>query len=550
MHEFSVILQKDIRLLINYFKAIPHNPKRLLLFVLYIGYFGFLAWMNIFPARETVSIFNPTLITGITLFYGALILLSNVASGYNEMFTFFKPADISILFASPLSPRVIMIAAIFKSSLSNLLLTLFIIVMGARVMIPAGTSAMSLIYVTTIVMVFNLSAQPMNFVLMRLKQRISRVYFHIVFSALWVVPLLVLFVQSGFKLGVWLSDSNIFYVPVVGWMAGIVLASYGASVPFWPVLLSLFSAFIATILGMCFWLADDYYEDVCGGIEKFAALRQRGREGKGNITKIRKRKKAKDMPALIKHDRTEAAQKHPDSSEILEENQTVLVSYQKETNPWYWKSLVVAEKKRRFPLFGILEVLLCLGAIGIVIATHTNLVEDVPLPYLYNGLVLYIIFLFSINGNQKMDFLTPKFVMSPGNPLFKLVSLLRLDFIKQILALVGINLILAFSKDVVFGFLALCLLAQVIVYLEVVTSNLLVHIFLKNSADVALMLPLLKVIQIALIIAPTIGVMLMTIKYTDSITIILSAIAITQFAIVSLMMGIAAWLANRLQINT
>ena len=515
----------------NYIKAIRHNPKRLPLFIVYIVYFAFIAWTNLRATQELNNELNSALITGCVMAYGAMILLTNLATSYNEMLTFFKPADIGIVFTSPLSPRAVMAAGLFKSSFGNMLLTLFLIIIGARVLIPTGSSMFSLLGVVLIVMLFNLVAQPLNFIVMRLKKHMNGMVVHVVVNLLWVVPLVVLLVINQFNLVALLMDPTIYYVPILGWMAGLALACYGSAISLWPLLLALYGGFIMGVLGLCLYLADDYYEEVSGGIEKFASLRQRDKEGKGNFSKIRKNRKNQGANASLN-----------------EESQNLDAQGQK-MNAWYWRSVVTAQKRRRFRFIGIPELVMILGAVGATVATYFSSLNDIPIPYLYNGIVLYILFLFSVNGSQKMDFLTPKFIMSPGNPLSKLVSVVRLDFVKQLIAIFAVNAVLCFSKDVSILLLGLCALAQIIVYLEVLCTNLLVHIFLKNSTDVALVLPLLKVIQMLLIIVPTVAVSVWVLLFTQNLFWIISAIGAVQIAVVSLVMGLAAWQATRLEIS-
>lgn len=534
MRNLGTLFWRDLRQVVNYFKAIPQNPKRALIFLLYIVYFGWLGWMNLRRIPGEPVAINPAMMTGMLLGYSALIMLSNLPAAYQEMFTFFKPADVGIVFTSPLSPRLVLAGGLIKSTFSNMLLTVFLLIMGARVMLPDGTSLLSVIGVVLLTMLFNFSMQPFNFLVMRLKHRIPKGWIQGIVTALWLLPLLILFYLDGFMITDWLLDSRIYWVPILGWLSGLAAACYGISVPSWPILAVLFGGFIAGIVGGCLYTATDYYEDVTGGVEQFAALRQRAKEGRGKAVKVNRKR----LGQLKERDNI--------SKSALQEQGK---SAGKTQNPWHWRALRIAEKRQRFVYLGSAQIGLILAAIAVVVATYWLSWDSVALPYIYNAVVLYLTFLISINSGEKLAFLTPKFVMSPGHPLIKLGGILRLDLIKQLMTMLLANGILMLSKGASWQLLALCFLGQMIVYLEIMASNLLVTVYLKNSTDVALITPVLKIIQMVLLVGPTAAVVGWVAVATGSIQLIIAAAVAVQLVIVSLLLGLSAWQASNLEIS-
>lgn len=534
MRNLGTLFWRDLRQVINYFKAIPQNPKRALIFLLYFAYFGWLGWMNLRRIPGEPVVINPVLMTGMLLGYSALIMLSNLPAAYQEMFTFFKPADVGIVFTSPLSPRLVLAGGLIKSTFSNMLLTVFLLIMGARVMLPDGTSLIAVIGVVLLVMLFNFSMQPFNFLVMRLKHRIPKGWIQGIVTGLWLLPLLMLFYLNGFNFTDWLLDSRIYWVPILGWLSGLAAACYGISVPTWPVLALLFGGFIAGIVGGCLYTATDYYEDVTAGVEQFSALRQRAKEGKGKAIKVNQK-------------RLGQLKKRENVGEIALTEQGM--STRKYQNPWHWRALRIAEKRQRFVYLGSAQFGLILTAIAVVVATYWLSWDSASLPYIYNAVVLYLTFLVSVNSGEKLAFLTPKFVMSPGHPWVKLAGIIRLDLIKQVMTMLLANGILLLSKDVSWQLITLCFVGQMIVYLEIMASNLLVTVYLKNSTDVALITPVLKILQMVLLVGPTAAVVGWVAVTTGNLQLIIASAVAVQLVIVALLLGLSAWQASNLEIS-
>lgn len=519
MRDFTLILGKDFKIMINYFKAIRHSPKRLLLFLIYIGYFGWILWMNVSSASTTAVQNSAELIPLITMGFCAFTLLINIQVNLKEMLSFFKPADIQIIFTSPLKPRAVFAAALLKSLLGALMLTIFVLIMASRWLFASGVDIWHYLLIVFIFMTFNMVIQPLNFILIRLKAKIPVVITQSIFTGLWLLPTLAILALNQFNVFSFIQSPFTQWIPIIGWLKGLISFSYGIQTPYANILMCLYFGFVAITFVIALLLATDYYESVIEGTEKLHQWKQKAKEGRTQSKGI----------------------------QLFKNRKRTYKGNQVGANAFFWKQRAIANKKDLNYLFGIKEMLFILGAVAVVIFTRIWHEDWDWVVYGYNGMVLYATLLFSIASKSQAEFLTSRFLMIPAKGTQKLFALFKLDIMKFVLMIGFINLILIFAKDAQPLQLLGLFMGQVIIYLQILYINIFVMIFFQNTTDYNLMLPIMKIIQILLIILPSLFIGVLVGILTDSTVYMVIAVACLNLFMIAGYIFLTGYMVNRIE---
>jgi hypothetical protein len=140
MKHAKPLLFLTFKSLVNGFKRALTSPRRLISIIFFVGYY-FLIFIRpaLGPTRATemgplVGKFDfpaPEVIDGVAFgFFGVMSLL--LLFGVLSYQTSFKPADVDVLFSTPISPKLVLIFRMVRDYLITLLIPVLFIVMGLR----------------------------------------------------------------------------------------------------------------------------------------------------------------------------------------------------------------------------------------------------------------------------------------------------------------------------------------------------------------------------------------------------------------------------------
>ena len=474
MPNLVLLIQKDLLQFKNYFVDIRNNPKRILIFVFYIAYAVFMIWANGLNGKEE----GPMPVQMVNTFAFGLMfmmLIMNVGTSKKELFTLFKPADLSISFTAPIAPRILFVSALIKSMYSNFFVILIVLFFLSGRMISSGASLFQIIIGGLGLLALFFFMQPLTFISARIKEKISILASQSLMMAFVVLPTFYVFYRSDFNLISMLNNDMLNWVPLVGWSKALLLLCYNYQVEGIYLIGLLYFASLVLILGTCLYLADDYYEDVY--------------EGTLNMTKLRRRQKeGKNLKGGFK---------------IFESKRVTLETKENGHHAYYWKEKVIKLKSDLHYLVGIYEIVVVLAAVGVVIYNRITGGEHYWFAYILNGVFAYLLLILSASNKSEDDFLTARYLMIPEKNSLKLFSLHRLSITRLVLTVLIFNLVLVFTKGVEPIVLLIMAGLQVLIYMMLLYSNIFVKVFFQNQTDAAVVMPFIKIVQLLLVLLPS-----------------------------------------------
>lgn len=137
MNPLKPLLFLTARSLVNGVKRALTTPRRLISFIIFVGYYFFIFVRPAFSGKRSVALPNEVsgqfelppiaVIDGIT--FGVFALLSLLMMmGVASATANFKPADVDVLFSTPISPRVLLIFRIIRDYLITLIVPLLMLI--------------------------------------------------------------------------------------------------------------------------------------------------------------------------------------------------------------------------------------------------------------------------------------------------------------------------------------------------------------------------------------------------------------------------------------
>ena len=134
MREIRLLLKKDLLILLNNIKLILKNPLRLFPYLAIVGYFFFMYWMRVGGTDEEntqeMPEFDPSAIpdvnfAGQNLLGGGTVLaliflIYQLYRATKKNVSFFKMADVNLLFPAPVKPKNLLIYYMGRSILPSL----------------------------------------------------------------------------------------------------------------------------------------------------------------------------------------------------------------------------------------------------------------------------------------------------------------------------------------------------------------------------------------------------------------------------------------------
>lgn len=480
MRELKLLLRKDLWILKNNLLLILKNPLRLLPYLVLVGYFTLIYSQRIksrsgsseinLEGVEQIDYSLQNVIGGITLLVlGFLIFQLFRATKRNV--SFFKMADVNLLFPAPVLPENLLLYYMIRSLIPSIGGALIFMIYGGSQL--AGNIDLNLISGTFMVMGFALfffMVFPIRFLVYTLHTkygimeyiRFGVIALGVVLSLMVLIPGLLAekFWQGMFS---WIASPWFDFFPLVGWSRGIL--SYGfhgnwiISVGF--IILYLLAFY--TVLRLVIQFSGYYYEDVLEAT-------------KSNEEKLEKARGKKEV--------TE------DTYSLNAKKQLALPDFGIGAKAFYWRNYVHSSRQDFHPLVGVYS--LSLAGIGIVMAGLSNFEWfSHKVLYVYLILLLGFYFMAGIGRANIGDLKKPWFILVPASWSSKFWNMIKLDLIQ--IGIFSALLIIpsVFLAHVSLGLIPTFILGMICSYLVGLSINLIPQIALDETWDRFLIKPLM-----------------------------------------------------------
>lgn len=273
--------------------------------------------------------------------------------------------------------------------------------------------------------------------------------------------------------------------------------------------------FTALSIGLAYYFAEDYYEDVIGVTERI--------ENAYNI-KSGEQKVDKGIGVII-HKNSKVKSKGLGAKSL------------------YWKEIVVAKRTSFLPFISISTLLFI--SLGIVLGIAMKGEKDGI--YALDGGIAYIYFLMSSVNPIENELTKPYFYLIPDSIIKKIISS-SIYGVTQ----VGINIILA---NIIFSFFVNANIFSMIVmiifalsfYIMAIISSVLTRFIFPNAIDQKAFFPLIKMLQMLLLLLPGIIIAVITALIFKSPAIAAASVAITNIILAGILLFFCDMLFDKIE---
>ncbi len=461
---------------------------------------------------------------------GVFIMLFMMGFGLTKKSSiYFKMSDINILFTSPIDQRKILMFTLLKRIPVYLLTSLYTLIFLLSIVINLYHPTMGEILITCFgyTMVF-LVLEPLGFCIFAIgtklqrtdvNQRFLKILFAVI-AAIAVIQVALAVKDQGLNVATvmgGLGSDNLNWLPIIGWGKQLTLTALYGITPMSYVYLALMIGLYLTLVLLTYFLGDDYYEDVIQTSEERDVIIKKARSGKMQFSGFhfkKKKIKAKDT--------------------------------QKYAGAIYWKRKLIT-MKTDISVFFSMETILCL-VLGI---GSSLLINGESQPYsavIVTGIYFYMKFLFSMNTALDQELKMHYYYTLPDTAINKMISVTKLDLIKffiNILVLVVSNIIISQHISLT---LVILPFAATMFYTMMMMSSFLMKLFFSTE-DFNRLLVMFKMLQMIIILLPSIITMIILGILTKSIFFALLGSFIVNLILTTVILGMSDVLFNRLELK-
>jgi len=483
MNEFRLLAQRDSWIIVNHFLEIKRNPKRLLVYLLYIFWIGTLVFNSVIRYRHVSELHlqsGPQRLGAVFAGLGTALILFFLYRGTKESSTFFTMGDVHLLFPSPLSPKKILLYSMVKQSLINFLLYgIFILAFMPMIIdiVSVNLEYLPFMYLGYVGLVLLIG--PLSFLIFTIgskygiRRRLQQGL--LALMAVFILYLLGYTISVGNLLQGLLQGLNasfINYLPVIGWSKVVFMTAVAGYSPYSSVALFLQFLFLLGCILISYYIADDYYEDTLKATEQ-RSLRKKRKEG------------------------TEKSRR---SALFRRRN---LIVKKVGAGPWalLWRSKLEYSRSDFHPYLGLLTILFLLAGIaaGIFAGKQTDNLTSI---YMTNGIIAYIIFIFSASTAGQHELTKPYIFLIPGSNLLKIISSNLLDILRMSVNSLALNIPLGILLKIPIHIIVIMVVFMVSFYTLNLSSNFFIRIIFPNALDQKALYPLFLMLQILLLLLP------------------------------------------------
>ena len=540
MKEIKLLLKKDLLILVNNIKLILKNPLRLFPYLIIVGYFFFIYWLRFdsieegksmqeipnMGERPEVNFAVQNIIGGITILALGL-LIYQLYRATKKNVSFFKMADVNLLFTAPVKPENLLIYYMGRSLLPSL--------GGALIFIAYGSSQMAeqwdLTFSNVIFLIFGFALfffmiSPIRFLVYTLHTKYGVMEYirggvialGLILALMILIPGLMAekFWQGMFS---WIVSPWFDLFPLVGWSRGIFNYLSHQNALLSTAYIALYGIAYYVVLKLVIQFAGYYYEEVLDATKS----------NEEKLEKVRGKKEQSES-----------------SFSLNSKKKLALANFGAGAKAFYWRNYVHASRQDFHPLFGLYSLIF--AGLGIVFAILSlfDWFSHIVL-YVYLLILLLIYFLSGIGRTNVGDLKKPYFFLIPASWSSKFWNVIKLDLV-QILLFSGAMIIPSvFIAGLDWLVIPSFLLAIVAFYLTGFGINLIPQIGLNESWDRFLIKPLMIGGILLFGFLPALALSILIFVITKQFVWTLLTIAIAMSFIALILLHVALDILKRLE---
>lgn len=485
MREIKLLLRKDLLILLNNIKLILRNPLRLIPYAAVIGYFFFVYWFRLSSGDETSTPEIPELDTngvplpnfsvqniigGVTIL-ALMFLFFQLYRATKKNVSFFKMADVNLLFTAPVKPENLLIYYMGRSilpSLGGAVLFTFYGLSQAADRLDLGF--WNLLFTVLSVGFFFFLIQPIRFLVYTLHTKYGILEYiksgvavlAILLGGMILIPGLMAekFWQGMFS---WIASPWFDLFPIVGWSRGIMSYWSHENWLLSSAFVGLYCLFYFVVLKLVIQFSGYYYEDVL----------EATKSNEEQLEKVRGKKEVDEG-----------------TYSLNSKKQMALPDFGPGAQAFYWRNYIHASRQDFHPLFGIYSLIMVgLGILFAVLSLFDWFSHIVIYFYL---IILIILYFLAGTGRANIgDLKKPFFYLIPASWGSKFWNMIKLDLVQLTLfctmLIVPTVLIAGLDWLVIPGFL----IGILAFYLTGLGINLIPQIGLDEGWDRVLIKPLM-----------------------------------------------------------
>lgn len=483
MLEVRLLLRKDLWILINNIKLILRNPLRLLPYGALVGYFAFvysqrstggdsesineLQEMDINGLPQTDFV-QQNVMGGFTLLALAFLVYQLIRATKSNV-TFFKMADVNLLFTAPVKPENLLLYYMGRSILPSLGGSiLFVIYGGSQLARQFELNFGNAIFLILGFALFFFMIFPIRFLIYTLHTKYGVMEYIRggvigLGIALALMILIPGFMAEKFWQGMfsWIASPWFDLFPLVGWTRGIMSYASHGNIVLALGFVGLYGLAYFSVVKLVIRFAGYYYEDVLEAT-------------KTNEDKL---------------DKARGKQEIDEGTYSLNaKKQLALPDFGAGAKAFYWRNYVHSSRQDFHPLFGIYTM--GMAAIGIIMAGLSNFDWfSHKVLYFYLLFLLFFYFMAGIGRANIGDLKKPFFILIPASWTSKFWNMIKLDILQTLLFASVLIIPSVFLAQVSFGLIPLFLIGIVVCYLIGFSINLIPQVALDEGWDRKLIKP-------------------------------------------------------------
>ena len=485
MNEIRLLFRKDIFILVNNIKLILRNPLRLIPYGAFLGYFFFIysQRMGSEVGTEPVELqnmdsgglekvdFGMQNVIGTITLIALGILVFQLYSSTKRNVSFFKMADVNLLFTAPVKPANILIYYMARSILPALGgSVLFIAYTASQLAESFDLTVGNMIFLLLGIDLFFFMISPIRFLVYALHTkygvmeyiRAGVIVVGISLGAMILIPGLMAekFWQGMFS---WIASPWFDFFPLVGWSRGIAsyLSHQNLILSFSFIALYALAYFVVVKLVIQF--AGYYYEDVLEATNT----------NEEKLEKVRGKKEVDEG-----------------TYSLNSKKQLALPDFGTGAQAFYWRNYVHSSRQDFHPLFGFYS--LGLAGLGILFAglSHFDWFSHKVLN-VYLILILGMYFMAGIGRTSIGDLKKPFFILIPASWASKFWNMIKLDILQMSVFAVALIVPSVLIAGLSLGLIPAFLISIIAFYLTGFAINLIPQVALEETWDKKLIKPVI-----------------------------------------------------------
>lgn len=481
MNEIKLLFRKDLWILKNNILLIFKNPARLIPYAIAVAYFAFMYTRGVSSDKSSVNDLDveaageinfelQNVIGGITVLALAFLIFQLYRATKNNV-TFFKMADVNLLFTAPVKPENLLIYYMGRSLLPALGGSLFFLVYsGGQLARDFDLGVVGVIFLLLGFALYFFLIFPLRFLIYTLHTRFGVldyirggvIVLGVLLTGMVLIPgfLAEKFWQGMFS---WIASPWFDLFPIVGWSRGM-MAYMAHKNWILPVsYLVLYGLAYFSVVKLVIRYAGYYYEDVLEST-------------KSNEEKLEK--------AMGKREVTE------DTYSLNAKKQLALPEFGMGAKAFYWRNYVHSSRQDFHPLMGIYTIGLSL--LGILLAGLSNFDWfSHKVLYFYLCFMIGFYFLAGVGRASIGDLKKPWFILVPASWTAKFWNMIKLDLLQTVLFSFLLIIPSVFLAQVSGWLILVFPLGMVFSYLIGLAVNLIPQVGLDEGWDRILIKPLM-----------------------------------------------------------